>query len=261
MDINLVRLRIPLSATGEQMLFEALAGPHAAFEQPLGQLCSRALSGDPELVRRHQKPGVPFVFSLPAHGFLECLLVGPAIVELIRVLDTVAGLAGIPEIRAFFAYDYQGQVVALTADGGDELPVLSLAELLDMATPRYATCMQLRVTLLTPLRLVANGHEVTRFEPSRFIRTVLRRVSAMAAYYGTAGDPELFIRLAALADKLRMTDAVPLPSPSGQRGVLGSYTLQGPCDELGPLLELGGLLHVGKGAAFGAGAFEVNPLS
>lgn len=261
MDFNLVRLQIPLPAPAEQQLAVALAGPASTFEQPLAALCSRALSSDPELVRRHQKPGLPFVFSLPGGGAMDCLLVGPAIAQLPRVLATLAGIAGIPLLGAFCAFDYQGREMPLTADGGDELPVLSAAELLDMASPRYGGCTRLRITLHTPLRMVANGYELTRFEPSRFIRTVLRRLSALAAYYGAAGDPELFIRLAALADQLRMTGVVPLPSTPGQRGVLGSYTLQGPCDELGPLLELGGLLHVGKGAAFGAGAFGVTPLS
>lgn len=261
MDINLVRLRIPLTAAAEQQLAVALAGPGSTFEQPLAVLCSRSLSSDPELVRRHQKPGLPFVFCLPAQGAMDCLLVGPAIVELPRILATLAAIAGIPSPGSFYAVDYQGREVLLTADGGDELPVLSAAGLLDMASSRYGACTRLLVTLQTPLRLVANGRELTRFEPSRFIRTVLRRLSALAAYYGVAGDPETFIRLAALADTVRMTGAVLLPSPAGQRGVLGSYRLQGPCDELGPLLELGGLLHVGKGAAFGAGAFGVSPLS
>lgn len=261
MDFNLVRLRIPLSAPAEQQLTGALAGPVSIFEQPLAVLCHRSLSSDPELVRRHQKPGLPFVFSLPSGGVMDCLLVGPAIAELPRILDTLSNIAGIPSIGTFYAFDYQGRQMSLTADGGDDLPVLSAVELLDMASPRYGGCTRVRITLQTPLRLVANGRELTRFEPSRFMRTVLRRLSAMAAYYGEAGDPELFIRLAALVDQLRMTGAVPLFPLPGRRGVLGSYTLQGPCHELGPLLELGGLLHVGKGAAFGSGAFGVTPLS
>jgi hypothetical protein len=260
-DFNLVRLRIPLTTAAEQRLAVALAGPGGTFEEPLAVLCSRSLSSDPELVRRHQKPGLPFVFSLPAGGATDCLLIGPAIAELSRILSTLAAIAGTPPLNSFCAFDYQGREIPLTADGGDELPVLSAAELLDMASPRYGGCTRLRIKLQTPLRLVANGYELTRFEPSRFIRTVLRRLSSLAAYYGVAGDPETFMRLASLADKLRMTGAGPLPAPSGRRGVLGSYTLQGPCDEFGPVLELGGLLHVGKGAAFGLGAFQISPLS
>lgn len=261
MDLNIVRLRIPLTAVAEQLLTAALAADRARIERSLPSLSGRVLSCDPELVRRHQKPGLPFVFSRPQHGMMECLLLGPAIAELPRILATVAELAAITRFQFFQAYDYQGQTVELSADGGDILPVLSLAELLDMATPRYAACQQVRVTLQTPLRLVADGRELVRFEPFKFVRGVLRRVSSLVAYYGTGSDPEMFIRLADLAGRLRMTEVKLLPVCRGQRGVSGSFTLQGPADELGPLLEVAGLLHLGKGAAFGLGAFRVGPLS
>lgn len=261
MDLNLVRLRIPLAAAAQQQLIRSLTTERTLFEQSLSSLCSRNLSSDAELVRRHQKPSLPFIFSLPCDGQLECLLLGPAIAELPRVLSTVATRAGLAQITTFGAYDYQGVLIELQADGEAELPVLSLAALLDLATPRYADCQRLRVTLLTPLRLVSDGRELSRFVVERFVRGVLRRISALMAYYGTAAAPEQFVRLAALADSLRLLAARPLPAPKGQRGLLGSFDLQGAGDELGPLLELGGLLHVGKGASYGLGAFRVSPLS
>jgi len=233
----------------------------AVIEHPLAQLCSRSLSSDPELVRRHQKPGLPFVFSLPCHGQLDCVLLGPAIAELSRILAVVSTSASLPMLASFTAYDYQGSAVDLTADGGDELPVLSLAQLLDMATPRYAACRRLRITLQTPLRLMAVGRELNCFDPARFVRSVLRRISSLSAYYGIAGDPETFARLADLAGALHVVEAKPVSAPQGKRGVLGSYIVQGPMGELGPLLELGGLLHLGKGASYGLGAFQITPLS
>lgn len=261
MDLNLVRLRIPLPVTAAQRLARSFVTDRALFEQSLAPLCSRALSSDSELVRRHQKPSLPFVFSLHRDGQLECLLLGPAIAELTRILSTVAARADLPQLTSFGAYDYQGTVVELKTDGGDELPVLSLAALLDMATPRYATCQGLRVTLVTPLRMVSDGRELSRFVVERFVRGVVRRMSALIAYYGTAAAPEQFIRLASLAGTLRLAVARPAQAPKGQRGLLGSFDLQGSCNELGPILELGGLLHVGKGASYGLGAFQVSPLS
>lgn len=261
MDLNLVRLSIPLVPAAEKLLSTAFASDRARFEQSLAPLCGRTLSNDPDLVRRHQKPGLPFVFSQPSQGGVDCLLLGPAIAELPRILAAVAQWAEVGDISTFRAYDYQGQAAALSADGGDELPILSSAELLDMASPRYASCRRLRVTLQTPLRLMVDGREATRFDGVRFARSVVRRVSSLTAYYGTAGDPEYFIRLADLAGDIRVLEASAVRPLPGQRGLLGSFTLSGPGDELGPLLELGGLLHLGKGASFGSGAFLVTPLS
>ncbi len=261
MDLNIVRLRIPLAAPYEQRLVTALSTQRAAIEQHLANLCRRTLSSDPELVRRHQKPGLPFVLSVPCCGVLDCLLAGPAIAELPAVVATVTDLAGMPHPPQLFALDYQGDVVLQRPRGGAELPVLSLAGLLDLATPRYTACHCLQVQLQTPLRLMAEGRELRRFEPVRFARGVLRRFSSLVAHYGAAGNPETFIRLAELAGGMRLVDARPLPAPQGQRGVLGSFTLQGPCDALGPLLDIGALLHLGKGASFGMGAFQIRPLS
>jgi len=260
-DLNLVRLRIPLPAAPARLLAGALSAERPLFEQSLSSLCSRSLSSDAELVRRHQKPSLPFVFSLPDDGQMECLLLGPAIAELRRVLSALAARAGLAQLTSFSAYDYQGALIELKDDGKAELPVLSLAALLDLTSPRYADCQRLRVTLLTPLRLVSDGRELSRFIGERFARGVLRRISALMAYYGTAAAPEQFVRLAALAGALRLIAARPLQAPQGQRGLLGSFDLQGSCNELGPMLELGGLLHVGKGASYGMGAFRVSPLS
>lgn len=261
MDLNLVRLSIPLPAAAAQLLANALCTERTLFEQSLSSLCSRSLSSDAELVRRHQKPSLPCIFSLPSDGQMECLLLGPAIAELPRVLSTVAARAGLVQLTSFAAYDYQGGLIELQANGEAELPVLSLEALLDLATPRYADCQRLRVTLLTPLRLVTDGRELSRFVAERFVRGVLRRISALTAYYGTAAAPEQFIRLASQAGALRLLEARPLPAPRGARGLLGSFDLQGSCSELGPMLELGGLLHVGKGASYGLGAFRISPLS
>ncbi len=261
MDLNLVRLCLPIPRAAEQLLTQALASNHAGFEQSLPYLCRRALATDPELVRRHQKPGLPFIFSIPSAGSMQCTLLGPAIAELSLIVATVASLAHLPPISPLTALDYQGQTVPLRPASA-ELPVLSLAQMLDLATPRYAGCRSIRVTVQTPLRLMAVGREQTRFDGSRFVRAALRRLSSLAAYYGVAADPELIIRLIGSSAALHLRDAQPLPPGRGWRGMLGSFSLAGEsCQELGPWLEVGSLLHLGKGAAFGQGAFQVVPVS
>lgn len=261
MDFNLVRLQLSLPNSAGPALQTALHNKRSCFEQPLAALCERPLSNDPELVRRHQKPSLPFVLAVPEENLLTCQLLGPAIAELRSVVATIAAVAGMPCPARVAALDYQGTVHPVALDGGSDLPVLSAAELLELAAARYCGCHQVRLELLSPLRLVADGRELTRFDPARFLRTLLRRISSLAAHYGTAGAPEPFVRLAQRAAEITVSRNYATAKVSGKRGITGSFLLQGDFGELGPLLELGGLLHLGKGAAFGNGRFRVTPLS
>lgn len=261
MDFNLVRLQFFLPNCAGPVLQSALHSNRSRFEQPLAVLCGRPLSNDPELARRHQKPGLPFVLAMPEETLLTCQLLGPAIAELRSVVATIAAVAGMPCPAQVAALDYQETAHPVALDGDSDLPVLSAAELLELAAARYCGCRQARLELLSPLRLVADGRELTRFEPARFLRTLLRRISSLAAHYGTAGSPEPFIRLAQLAGEIAVSHSHAEAKAPAKRGITGSFLLRGDLSELGPLLELGGLLHLGKGAAFGNGRFRVTPLS
>jgi hypothetical protein len=117
--------------------------------------------------------------------------------------------------------------------------------------------------LKSSLRLVRNGRELNRLEPVFFIRSVLRRISALAAYYGGGADPEFFRYLSKLAEEVRLARSFAEQDvfPETLREINGSFEMSGPFDELGPMLVVGGMLHVGKGAAYGKGAFEVTPIS
>ena len=261
MDFNLVRLQWPVSRSVCHAVAAVLAGKRARLEQPLAHLCARELSNDPELLRRHQKPGLPFVLACADERLVTCHLLGPAIAELRSVVAALAAAAGESCPGRLTALDYQGEPHPVATDASADLPVLSAAELLELAAPRYCGCRQAQLELLSPLRLVGDGRELTRFEPERFIRTMLRRISSLAAYYGAAGDPEPFVRLADQAGTIRVVRMVSKGERDGCRGVVGSYLLSGDFAELGPLLELGSLLHLGKGAAFGNGRFRITPLS
>jgi len=108
---------------------------------------------------------------------------------------------------------------------------------------------------------VRDGRELNRFDPVFFIRSLLRRLSSLAAYYGEGVDTDHFRYLAGLAGEVRLLrQAVVRDTVAQGRGISGSYELQGPFAELGPLLCLGGLVHLGKGVSYGQGAFDVTPI-
>lgn len=288
MDLNLVTLQLTLPSEalakltqllGSTLRFEAAlramvcnrhdrecAGCPQNGSCPFVLLCGRQLSSDPELVRLYQRPGVPFILG-PLHQAqsgqfeLSLVLLGPAIHHVglfVRAIEQSLGDACIYRVSVC---DYQNQqhiLTDLSSHSLADMPILSAATVLDLATPRFASCRQILVTLASPLRMMHQGHELTRFDPGLFIRAVLRRISSLTAYYGTSPDPDLFRRYAQLTARFRLLSQ--RPHQQGRRGVSGCFELEGPCNELGPLLSFGGLLHLGKGAAYGNGAFMVSPV-
>lgn len=221
------------------------------------------LSPDPELVRRYQKPAVPFMFAQPptCKTFLRVTLAGPACDALPLFADTLAAVTGEQVCSGLHAFDYQEQLLQLQfqADGQcSNLPLLSLAELFEQQRSRFVGCRLLEIVFQTPLRLRHHGRELQHLQPAVLIRSLLRRLSSLAAYYGVAGDSEHYSVLAARADQVRL---VTYQQVAGfQRGVCGKYQMQGPFEEFGPYLALGSLVHLGKGAAYGQGSFTVTRL-
>lgn len=265
MDINLARLRIFLPEGGDERLAAALYGGRQRFEAMLSHLCGRELSSDPELLRRHQKPGLPFVFSMPADGSSDLLLAGPSISCIPDFINAVTVLADLNSPPPFISLDYKDNPspVCLPGKSGieDGISVLSAAALMDMATPAYCGCKEISLEISTPMRLVNDGRELNRFDPVRLSRGVLRRVSSMAAYFGRAPDPELFRHLSSIAGSVVCVESRCLGNKaSAGRGVSGIFKVAGRFDELGPYLQLGSLFNLGKGASFGMGQFHASPL-
>lgn len=284
MRLNIVKVLLPVLSGQTQTSLPFLAGKGALFEQRLLEACcaepscraddctirtgcpfpglaARTISPDAELLKRHQKPGLPFVFAPCAdtNGF-SLVLLGSAIPHLPLFLKALE-LDGANAIRGC---DYQDISVTLRPgpDGMVEnLPVLAASELIALATPQFQRCSSIRVNLLAPLRLVKNGHELSWFDPVFFIRSLLRRLSSLAAYYGEGVDTDQVRRLAELAGAVTLVRRTPAAVPSKGRGITGCYELNGPFDELGPLLVLGSLVHLGKGASYGLGDFELSPIS
>ena len=288
MDLNIAKLIISVKPDCFGELVKKLAGSGRGFEQALrnaacihsGQVCEtcvdadhcsfsaiagRRLSTDPELVRRHQRPGLPYLFSFPAELYAESAfaltLLGPAIQHIPPIIEAIGSLGETKPLVS--AVDICG-----TRTSGSSLPdlaelsILSAADLFESANFRYHGAKGLLLEIWSPVRLMQDGFEQGRLDPQLFIKAVIRRVSALAAYYGTAGDAEMFRGVASVAEQVRLADFRPVFVPAHLarlRGVKGSCRLTGDFSLLGPLLELGSSLNLGKGAAYGQGCFRVSP--
>ena len=262
MDLNLARIEIRLPTEAACSFESAMLGNPASIEAMLGELCSRELSTDPELLRRHQKPGLPFVFNLPEHGNngisrIPLLLMGQSITCVRLFADAVEAHSAGGGVISLHAIDYQGGMTEIVRDGGDTMPVLSAAETVALETPSFIGCRTLLLRLLTPLRISSAGREISRFDPSAFIRAMLRRISSLAAYYGSPAEPDFIRHLAAESAEVVCRLRASVEPATGRRGVTGLYELKGNLQEIAPYLMLGSMLHLGKGASYGMGSFEV----
>lgn len=229
------------------------------------------LTSDPSALKRYQKPPLPFMFSFPtlhdlAAGItdFECglVVVGQAISSLDMLLE------GFGEILIPFAAkvlqvttrDYQGVVHPLGDGSGSNLPdnlvVLSSHDLLDS---RIWPASHLHIRLLTPLRLFADGHLCANFHFSRFAKSLLRRISSLAYYYGAYEFSCDYKELSRQADEVLCTDNhFRLTTEKNRRmsGLVGEGSFQGDFIGLMPFLGAGLYVHTGKGASFGMGAYE-----
>lgn len=236
------------------------------------------LSPDPSELKRHQKPPLPFAFSFPGlvepaggdtPGGVECglVVVGLAIPHLNMLLEGFCRvLAGGPcavqaDLVRIGSRDYQGTIHPLrgsrSVNHPEELVVLSSAGLMDRYTWGDGP---LRIRLLSPLRMIEDGRLLTGFDFSRFARSLMRRVSSLAYYYGDCGFNCDFKALSAQAAAVSCTEyhfAPVTPRNRKLSGVTGHGCFTGDFNGLLPFLVAGQYVHAGKGATFGMGWYEL----
>jgi hypothetical protein len=296
MELNLAKLVIEVKPARVSLVAPLVAGRGAAFEDavhhvcctrsgvscvccssyrfcPVSSLTAKEISQNPDVVRRHQKPALPYVFTKECYGSLPTnsiglTLIGPACSYVSTILSALEVLLGGKScFSGITALDYQDTPLALGVTDFtaiSTLPVLSASELLALHHHRYTGCRSVRILLKTPVRIVRDGRELNRFDPVVFCRSIVRRISALTAYYGETGaDHDLFRYLIESAGAVQLLKVLDYPkhTTGSLRGVTGCYDVSGPFEELGPMLDLGSLLHVGKRASYGFGAFEVAPIS
>jgi len=231
----------------------------ATFDQKIAR--------DPEAVRRHQKPPLPFIFQFP---------ILPATPNRGRTFELALTLVGsavqhafcyIAAVR-FLLEAKQGDLIRVEAEspGGERTavacgdhPALPLLSALDptLAGPLPTDTMVLR--LLTPLKLMHEGRLLKNFTFSPFARTLMRRVSSLAYHYEGAEPPLDYRWLSLCSESVEMLDSDCRFVSWGGRpaGIVGTARIHGNLEPFHLLLQLGVATQVGKGASFGFGAYRI----
>ncbi len=300
MHLNLLQLIFSLTVdgrvAGEYDLFDLSRRFPSAFRQvtcgrplpcgvcpatvdcPWFPLFAQQLSTDPEAVKRHQKPPLPFVFGIPLllpgekrgdDQELRLTLVGSAIYhaadfirgverycagddarsELLLTLDSVSSRGLFDErspVRMTKGRELSGELQLLTAE--------------DIAGKSMSDDGQVALTFLTPFQQFREGRLLRTLDVSSFLRGVIRRVSSLAAAYGDAELEADFRWLAELSHGIEAAhNGILFTEYAGANrgGMQGRSTLTGNLAPFLPYLFLGEYLHAGKGASWGFGRYEL----
>lgn len=297
MDLNLVHLLFNLETADAGKFVSALFNGLRRFDQFFRQTCcelgvnecylcnrksdcsyrsvfAQELSNDPDVVRRHQKPPLPFAFKISQieHSSssieLSLVTVGSAINHLSvfnrAVRQLITAISGqYPDmatcISGVYCLDYQSVRHKLgdSFSGEQGLVVLSSQEIMK----NTVEAEKIRLVLKSPLRLLAAGSMLRSMDFSAFLRSQLRRCSSLFAYYG---DGELEIDFSGLATAVGqvkcINDGIHYSLPawsrhSSQAGLLGTSEFGRIVPGILPLLTLGSYLNAGKGASYALGAY------
>lgn len=296
MDLDFVRIECEISANMPAQLSSVLYNKLRNIEAEFRDICcvflhkqcnsfcvqaecaypdvfNQKLSPDPEIIRVHQKPSLPFSLYIREIGgsssscTLGLVVVGVAVnhvnifhTALLRVVE--AALFDVfPDIDFTFrsySLDYQSvphQIISLP----ESLILLSLKHILDNTVHSES----FRLSLKSPLRLLSNGSIAHHFDFASFFRSQLRRCSSLCAYYGS-GKLELDFpglslaaqNVAVLEDGIHYTQAA-WSKRSNRAGLTGVAEFTGLVEPMYSLLLLGSYFNAGKGATFGSGFHQI----
>jgi len=243
---------------------------------PYQVVFDQRLSYNPEVVRLHQKPSLPFSLYIDGiEGNISSCTVGLVVIgsavnfigffhaALLRMVE--AALCSVPAPAHFtlhsYSLDYQGirHLIADPAWLPESVILLSGRHILQNTVHSDSVILSLK----SPLRLLSNGSIAHRFDFGMFFRSQLRRCSSLCAYYGT-GELELdFGRLSAYAnnvavldDKTRYTQP-PWSKRLNRGGLTGTVECADLVETMLSLLILGSYFNAGKGATFGSGFHQL----
>jgi hypothetical protein len=230
------------------------------------------LSPDPEIVRLHQKPSLPFslyiseIDSATSPLTIGIVVIGTAVncLELFHTALTIlikkcvpATQSSVPYPLRCFSIDYCGVRHEISI----RRPLLESVIMLSGQHILWNTVhsSDVRLTLISPLRLVSNGLIAHRFDFAMFFRSQLRRCSSLWSYYGT-GELDLdFAALSRAASSVAVLEnEIRYIQPSWAKrlngaGLIGSAECSGLVEPMLSLLVLGSFFNAGKGSAFGSG--------
>lgn len=302
MDLNLVQIIFDLETDDTAAIAALCYQKMRSFDQFFRQSCCRheskaclecveqpvcpypdvfaqKLSADPDVVRRHQKPPLPFAFKIRQmlcnNSSLELgiVVVGSAINHLPVFVDAVRcfikstreqcpGTAS--EITGTYCIDYQSirHELDISFQGTQNLVVLSSLEIMENTT----VAENIRLILESPMRLLSAGSVLHTMDFGVFLRSQLRRCSSLFAHYG---DGELDIDYAGIsisANRARcLNDGIRYAQPSwsqrlNQAGLAGISVFTEIAPGMLALLKLGSYFNAGKGASFGLGAYRTESI-
>lgn len=285
--LHLFQLRLPeFMLLRRELLnaaYQALGDRHS---KRLKDLFDPPLANDPVALRRFQKPSPPFAILVEPEAMRDydagdCLDLtvtfwgrgGQMIGDFARVLQALGNTGfhrgqGMFELSAIEAEDSSEHRIGLWAEH-DNLQMLAPPFVeVGWWLNRKDTPTTVRLTFLTPARLISQGRPVFHLDFKRLFPFVLRRVTSM--HYAhcdneVIADPEHLIAAASmvreLENSLRWQDWRTLSGQGKAQdlgGVVGSVRLGGDALlEVLDILRIGSLMNVGKGAAFGAGCFRL----
>jgi len=228
---------------------------------------AQRIAGDPDAVRRHQKPPLPFVFQFPSllplpngGASFECSLTlfGSAVQHLSSFLLAVRLLLeGIQASLVRVEAECPGGAREPVAAGLS--PALPLLSALDPTGAGPLLPDRVTVRFIRPLKLTHDGRLLRRFSFSELARVLMRRVSSLAYYYGGTELPLDYRWLSLASHSVRTLESnCRLESWSGRpAGLVGSASFAGDLEPFHLLLQLGSATHLGKGASFGFGAYQL----
>jgi hypothetical protein len=263
-----------------RMSLECSGRPGCA-ECPYRVLFSQQLGADPSAVRCHQKPPLPFIFSFPACGDVSkqaneftctLALVGKAFnhtTEFINAFRSLlvtghkAGLFAEAAVVLVESLDFHGNPTAVAR--GEVVPDTGSLVILDAQGVVDSRCQPtdaVGVTFITPLKLAKTGKIMCSFDAGQFVRSLMRRVSALTYYYCGYEMRDNFREYAHAANRIELLEDNFFYADAGRRsqalsGVMGDGVLNGDFNDLMPFLALGEYLHLGKGASYGMGHYRL----
>jgi len=234
------------------------------------------LSSNPEIIRLHQKPSLPFSLYIRwIDGNTSSCTVGMVIIgtavnyiglfhaALLRMVE-VGVFTVLPSSKLSlrsYSLDYQNIRHEIDSAGQLSESVILLSGQHILQNTVHSD--HVRLSLISPLRLLSNGSIVHKFDFGIFFRSQLRRCSSLCSYYGT-GELELdFARLSETAQKVAVFDdktsytQPPWSKRLNRAGLLGTVECAGLVEPMLSLLLLGSCFNAGKGAAYGSGFHQL----
>jgi len=250
-------------------------------ECPYRIVFSQKLSSDPEIVRLHQKPPLPFALNIEERGcdhLTDAVSVGLVVIgtavnyvkyfhtALLRMVETAVYSVLNAEKYSLHSYtlDYQGvrHELSFGTSCSDGVMLLSGHHILHNSVHSES----IKISLKSPLRLLYNGSIVHLFDFAAFFRSQMRRCSSLCAYYGS-GELHLdFVQLSEFAQKVTVfDDKIRYSQPQwstrqNKAGLTGSAECSDLVEPMSALLFLGSFFNAGKGATYGSGQYEVEAM-